>query len=343
MPTFKFDEYVFDSEALSLKHQGSKVVIRPKTLKLLDLLIQNRQRLVSKAEIMMAIWGSTNTRDYLLFQLVSELRKLPSKSDLVRTQPNEGYQWTVVTNTVKNEVKIFYKLAASVVVCAFFAVGFLNLDLRDGKSEQVIRLPAYNAFSKGVAALEHGDREKAIKWFEFALVENPDSTESSLFLAETLYLQNKPEESSMHLRDLLRKPNLDAYSQMTATDLLSQISQRQGRLGDALYYAKQSAQQSGLTSEIGQCSAEIVDKRIQMLEKILLPESMIAIDKANKNNKALKNKLEMIAKIETSSPKSYEELCKQLKNKPLKVSYCEAPAFREIYVYAQRNNLLHNA
>jgi DNA-binding winged helix-turn-helix (wHTH) protein len=343
MPSFKFEEYVFDSEALSLERQGYKVVIRPKTLKLLDLLIQNRHRLVSKPEIMMAIWGSTSTPDYLLFQLVSELRKLSSKDDLVRTQPNEGYQWTVTTNILKNEVKMFYQLTACAVVCVFCVMTFLSLDLSNSKLEQISRLPAHNAFSKGVTALEHGNPEKAIKWFEFALQENPDSTESLLFLAETLYVQNKPDESSMHLRNLLHKPNLDAYSQMTATDLLSQISQRQGHLGDALYYAKQSAQQSVLISEIGQCSAEVVDGRIQMLEKILLPGSVIASDNANKKNEVPKNKQEMIVKIETSNSKNYEKLCKQLKNKPLKVSYCEASAFRGLYAYSQRGKLPYNS
>jgi hypothetical protein len=68
-----------------------------------------------KAEIMSLIWSSNYSRDHLLSELKSELRKAPFKSEFTRTQPNEGYQWNVTTKSIDSPFYVPQMIAASFV------------------------------------------------------------------------------------------------------------------------------------------------------------------------------------------------------------------------------------
>ena len=308
MALFKFEEFIFDSNSFTLSHMGVKLKVRPKALKLLKLLIQNRHRILSKAEIMSAIWGSDYSRDHLLFQLIGELRKYPLQRDFVRTQPNEGYQWSVETKVLSPRIIDTQKIAAA-MAAAFVGSALLALSVLPSKnihSTQTAQLPAHSAFSLGIVALENGDKDKAIQWFEFALLENPDSVESSLFLADTLFHQNRYTESSQHLQNLIGKNNLSAYNQASAANILSQISEQQGKVDDALRYAQESSK----AKELGQCSADFVNQRIDELKSRLAMSS-------SKSEITPTNSTENEAKSTT-----YANQCNDLKQKAESTSVC---------------------
>lgn len=342
MPVFKFEDFKFDSTSHKLNHKGIKVAIRPKALKLLSLLIQNRQRILSKAEIMSSVWGSEYARDHLLFQLIGELRKPPFNNEFIRTQPNEGYQWNVTTSVINNKRLVPQLIAASVViglVClSQLAVSVLNnsdinLNNSANKSADIpptrsLQLPAYNAFSKGIIALQNGEKSKAIQWFEFALLENPDSVESSIFLAETLYQQNRPEESSQYLQKVLENENISAYNKATASNILSLISEQRGQLDDALIYAQKSSQ----SHVLGQCSVDFVEQRIRKLESDIAMSPIPAdADLDNAEDRAEKN-----AKDNKPVPTHYAKQCNALKSSPLETTLC-LPLNRKNELYAVRN------
>lgn len=307
MSLFKFEDFVFDSKTYRLNHRGSKVAIRPKTTQLLNFLIANRDRVVSKAEIIAAVWGSNHVRDYALFQLISELRKLPVDGECVRTQPNEGYQWIAVTSVIHDSYLKPALVAASVFVGIITILAITALSPPNKRLNDIARLPALDAFSKGVIALESGDSDKAIEWFEFALLENPESIESALFLAETLFQQNKLDASSQQLQSLLQQPNLSPYNAMTASDLMSRIRQHQGRLSDALTYAQRSAR----TDVNGHCSVDIVDQRIKMLKGVLGQKTEMSLEGDQLYT-------EEQDPSEISSSKQYIDRCNELKDNELK-------------------------
>ena len=324
MPVFKFEDFMFDTTSHKLNHKGMKVAIRPKALKLLSLLIQNRHRILSKTEIMSSVWGSDYARDHLLFQLIGELRKPPFKNEFIRTQPNEGYQWNVATSVINNKRLAPQLIAASVItglVClsqlaiSVFNTSDIYVNNSVNKSANIpptrsMQLPAYTAFSKGIIALQNGEQNKAIQWFEFALLENPDSVESSIFLAETLYQQNRTEESSLYLQKVLEKEHISAYNKATATNILSLISEQRGRLDDALIYAQKSNQSHAL----GQCSVDFVEQRIRKLESDIAM-SPIHADADQDNTK-------YNTKINKPEPTHYAKQCNALKINPLETTLC---------------------
>lgn len=321
MPLFKFEDFIFDSTRHNLVHRGAKVAIRPKASKLLSLLIKNKHRILSKDEIMSSIWGSDYARDHLLFQLIGELRKSPLKNEYIRTQPNEGYQWNVTTKIIDNRFSV-PKLIAASSVAALVCLSLMSLpilDKADTGPAQAFHLPAYSALSKGIVALESGEKNKAIEWFEFALIENPDSVESSIFLAETLYQQNRLGESSKYLKSVLESENLSSYNKATATNILSQISERQGKFIDALRYAQKSAE----TKVAAQCSVDFVEQRIDKLKSRI---AMSPIRPAGERTNLPEN---------VPIPENYVSQCNELKSSPVETSMC-LPFKRESAIYALR-------
>jgi DNA-binding winged helix-turn-helix (wHTH) protein len=343
MAIFKFRDFVFDSDRYRLERNGVRVALRPKVLELLCLLIENRHRVVSKTEILTLIWSQAYARDHLLFQLISELRKAPFEASFVRTKPNEGYCWNVPTEIVPNEIvpneivpneikKANWwakspQIAAMLALTVICGATFYLTSEQNRSAVRVAQLPAHSAFTKGIIAMESGQNVQAEEWFRFTLTENPESAEASLFLAEVLLQQNRPEESSAQLYSLLALPNLGAYNTVTATDLLSRINQRQGRLKTALKYAYQSSE----ANVLAQCSITVVDERVQMLEgQIGLPSSPAqAAHRASPSDELI------VAPAPKQHKDHYQNQCEQLKQGSQETSYCSPESSYEGYVYRQ--------
>jgi tetratricopeptide (TPR) repeat protein len=214
-----------------------------------------------------------------------------------------------VTTKAINKSAFVPKLIAASFVTGLVCVSLMTFAIwnnSDSAPRHAVQLPAFNALSKGIVALESGEKDKAIEWFEFALLENPDSVEPSLFLAETLFQQNKPEESSRYLKDVLNKENLSLYNKAAATNILSRISEQQRKLVDALLFAQKSVQ----TKVVGQCSINFFEQRIVKLESEIamspIPLTKEQID-SNEN---------------IPVPDTYARQCNELKNDPVETSSC---------------------
>lgn len=311
MAHLQFDNFIFDSQRFQLKCKGEPVSLRPKVLQLLGLLITNRDRVVSKSEIFATIWTTTYARDHQLFQLISELRKSPFKADFIRTLPNQGYQWNVQTAVVSRKRFGTFKFAASALLALASFGSSYYLTTNDSAEINAMQMPALSAFSKGVVAMDSGESDQAVEWFKFSLTENPESVESSLFLAEALLQQNKSQESSEYLLLLLQNPNLDSYNKVSATDLLGRIRKKQGRFIDALKYAHESSQ----SEVLAQCSVDVLTERVDSLSAELgvsLVESELAQSNLTNN--------EVAASVKETE--HYQAQCEQLKLESKQTSYC---------------------
>ena len=91
----QFDDLTFDSETRQLWTGKREVRLSPKAFDLLALLIANRPRAVSKAEIRHHLWPGTYVSESSLPSLVSEIRDVIAdhrrKPGLIRTVHGFGY------------------------------------------------------------------------------------------------------------------------------------------------------------------------------------------------------------------------------------------------------------
>jgi DNA-binding winged helix-turn-helix (wHTH) protein len=89
----RFGDFTIDIDTRRLRRLGQDVHLTPKAFDLLNLLIDNRDRAVSKAELQQKIWPSTFVEETNLASLIAEIRRALSGSDWIRTVYGFGYQF----------------------------------------------------------------------------------------------------------------------------------------------------------------------------------------------------------------------------------------------------------
>jgi DNA-binding winged helix-turn-helix (wHTH) protein len=94
---YLFEEYAFDTDRHEL-HRGANVVsFAPQVFDLLDYLIRNRERVVSKDDLINAIWNGRSVSDAALTTRLNVARGAIGDTGedqrLVKTLPRKGFRF----------------------------------------------------------------------------------------------------------------------------------------------------------------------------------------------------------------------------------------------------------
>jgi len=107
---YRFGEFVLDPGRRTLSRADSPVSLTPRAFDVLLFLTQNPNRLVTKEELLEAVWGDTFVEEGNLTQYISHLRKaLGDNSEdarLIATITRKGYQFTAVVTVVAKTADI---------------------------------------------------------------------------------------------------------------------------------------------------------------------------------------------------------------------------------------------
>jgi eukaryotic-like serine/threonine-protein kinase len=102
---YRFHDFEIDLAHRSLRREGHVVTIAPRTFDLLVFLVLNAQRVVTKDELMNALWPDSPVEESNLSQHVLLLRKALNGAEpddkLVITIPGRGYQFTAPVSEVQ--------------------------------------------------------------------------------------------------------------------------------------------------------------------------------------------------------------------------------------------------
>src|SRR5215469_8771086 len=92
---FRFGEYTLDVVRGCLRTADRDIELRPKSFEVLRCLVENAGRLVTKDELLKAIWPKVVVTDEVLTQCVSEVRQAigDSKQTIIVTVPRRGYRF----------------------------------------------------------------------------------------------------------------------------------------------------------------------------------------------------------------------------------------------------------
>jgi len=92
---FRFEGYTLDIARHSLRAADREVALRPKNFELLRYLVENPDRLVTKDELLKAIWPNVVVTDESLMRCVSEVRQAigDSRQTIIATVPRCGYRF----------------------------------------------------------------------------------------------------------------------------------------------------------------------------------------------------------------------------------------------------------
>src|SRR6266478_5055090 len=94
----RFSQFALDSRKRTVSRADSPVSLTPKAFDVLLFLVQNPNRLVTKEELLLAVWGETFVEEGNLTQYISHLRRaLGDNSEdarMIVTIARKGYQFT---------------------------------------------------------------------------------------------------------------------------------------------------------------------------------------------------------------------------------------------------------
>lgn len=99
---YEFDEFRLDAEDHSLWRGDELVQISPKALEILVLLVNNKGAVVSRDELLAAVWQDTFVEEANITYTVSQLRKTLGSKDYIQTVPKHGYRFRADVREVQS-------------------------------------------------------------------------------------------------------------------------------------------------------------------------------------------------------------------------------------------------
>ena len=94
---YLFDEYAFDTELRELRRGSDIISVAPQVFDLLDYLIRNRERVVSKEDLINAVWNGRAVSDAALTTRLNVARSVVGdsgeKQRLIKTLPRKGFRF----------------------------------------------------------------------------------------------------------------------------------------------------------------------------------------------------------------------------------------------------------
>ncbi|WP_321478342.1 winged helix-turn-helix domain-containing protein [uncultured Paludibaculum sp.] len=95
--SYQFDDVVIEPHNHRLLRAGRVLEVEPKAFRVLVYLAENRDRVVSKDELVRAVWGGTFVSDNALTRVIAQLRKqlgdTARDSRVIETVPTVGYRF----------------------------------------------------------------------------------------------------------------------------------------------------------------------------------------------------------------------------------------------------------
>ena len=94
---YRFGDFILDLERGFLRRNGQEVPLRPKAFEVLRYLVLHHGKLVSKNELVEAVWPDTAVTDNSLTQCLSEVRRAldDNAQTAIRTVARRGYRLMV--------------------------------------------------------------------------------------------------------------------------------------------------------------------------------------------------------------------------------------------------------
>jgi class 3 adenylate cyclase len=101
---YRFHDYTLDPAGRELRHGGRRLALEPKALQVLLYLLEHRDRVVPKAELLEQCWPATFVSESALTQCLARLRKAvpvpPPAPPVIETRPRQGYRFVAAVTVL---------------------------------------------------------------------------------------------------------------------------------------------------------------------------------------------------------------------------------------------------
>lgn len=104
---FAFDGYRIDPAKRELWHEGELLALQPKAFDCLVYLLEHRDRVVGRDELIATVWGKVDIADSVLGQIISRIRSVlgdsAAQQSAIRTITRVGYSWVMPVHLIDAE------------------------------------------------------------------------------------------------------------------------------------------------------------------------------------------------------------------------------------------------
>lgn len=104
---YRFDDFSIDIDSLELRKGDNAISVEPQVFSVLAFLVENRDRVVSKDDLIEAIWGGRAVSDSAVNSRINAARRAVGDSGdaqaVIKTYPRRGFKF--VADLVENELK----------------------------------------------------------------------------------------------------------------------------------------------------------------------------------------------------------------------------------------------
>ena len=105
---YLFEDYALDTDRRELHRATNVVVVTPQVFDLLDYLIQNRERVVSKDDLISAVWNGRIVSDAALTTRLNAARNAIGDTGenqrLIKTLPRKGFRFVGTVREAQRSV-----------------------------------------------------------------------------------------------------------------------------------------------------------------------------------------------------------------------------------------------
>jgi len=195
---YQIDDCLFYPQVNEIHRDGEVLKVRPKTAELLILLLKANGQIVSKHELLEQIWNDVVVDDHVVFQSMTELRKLFGERVVIKTHPRKGYSISseikecvdVVKDqrkTIKPSKYLMFSITSFLVVLVitFLFIQFQGTPVRDSNSGSIVVLPVKSKITDSDHLwLRYGGMDQLINYLKPQSKISPLHTEDVLDIVE---------------------------------------------------------------------------------------------------------------------------------------------------------------
>ncbi len=151
---YSVNDFIVDTEARTVCKDQQTSSIRPRTLKLLLFFIERAGTVIKKETLLEHVWDDVVVDEGVVFQSISEIRKLFSTSQSIVNYPRKGYEFVANVTVIElSSPQSWYLHKHLIAIYAVLVLGLLLLanfyDFSDNKAQpsmqsRILILPSQN-------------------------------------------------------------------------------------------------------------------------------------------------------------------------------------------------------
>ena len=105
----EFEDCLLDTDRRELRRGNQLIAIEPQVFDVLIYLVENRDRVVSKDDLMASVWGGRIVSESTLTSRINAVRKAigdsGEKQNLIRTFARKGFRFVAPVDSTNKEIK----------------------------------------------------------------------------------------------------------------------------------------------------------------------------------------------------------------------------------------------